>query len=143
MLHSDANKVQAETQQKQDGQDLAVTAEILYLLNLLLLPVIAFIGLLFVYFLYHGKATSLAACHLRQTLSASILAGVMLVLVNILIILLGGYDSASTWIVVILYFTTVHAVLILLGTLGLARAMTGKHFHYPVLGRTCPEHNEK
>ena len=63
----------------------------------------------------------------------------MLVLVNGLIIFLGGYNSPSTWIVVILYFTTVHAALVLLGTFGLARAMAGKHFHFPFVGRPCLE----
>jgi uncharacterized Tic20 family protein len=71
--------------------------------------------------------------------SASLWAGVMLVLVNGLIILLGGYDAPSTWVVVILYFTTIHATLILIGTLGLARAMAGKHYHYPLVGVVCSE----
>jgi uncharacterized Tic20 family protein len=71
--------------------------------------------------------------------SASIWAGVMLVVVNLLIIMLGGYDSPHTWMIVIIYFTTVHATLVLLGTLGLARAMAGKHYHFPLVGRPCAE----
>lgn len=125
-----------------DGLSLAVTAEVLYLVNLLLLPLLAFIVLVWLYWRYAPQATSLAACHLKQTLSASIWAGIMLVLVNALIIMLGGYDSPSTWIVVILYFTTIHATLVLLGTLGLARAMSGKHYHYPLVGRDCKENIE-
>ncbi|WP_126452184.1 hypothetical protein [Sulfuriflexus mobilis] len=119
------------------GQGLATVAELLYLFNLLLLPGIAFIILLLVYMRYRNTSPPLAVCHLRQTVSASIWAGVMLVLVNALIILLGGYDSPSTWIVVILYFTTIHATLILLGSLGLAKAMANKHYHFPLIGRSC------
>lgn len=54
------------------GQGLAVTAEALYLINLLLLPVIAFITLLILYSRNIAQAPPLAVCHLRQTLSASL-----------------------------------------------------------------------
>lgn len=121
------------------GQGLATLAEVLYLLNLLLLPGIAFIILLAVYLRYHNTSALLACCHLRQTLSASVWAGVMLVLVNALVIFFGGYHSPSTWLIVILYFVTIHATFILLGSLGLARAMAGKHYHFPLFGRPCSE----
>lgn len=139
MPHSAVDNKQSGSSDEQPGQNLAVTAEVLYLLNLLLLPGIAFILLLIIYVRYRKDAAPLAACHLSQTLSASIWAGVMLVLVNGLIILLGGYEAPSTWVVAILYFTTIHATFILLGSLGLARAMAGQHFHYLLVGRDCPE----
>lgn len=135
---SDAEDSSAALPDQDPDQSLAITAEVLYLVNLLLLPGIAFIVLLFVYFRYGSKASPLASCHLRQTLHASLWAGVMLVVVNGLIIILGGYQSPSTWIVVILYFTTIHATLVLLGTVGLARAMAGKHYHFPLVGAACP-----
>lgn len=138
MPHSDVDNSKSESYEEQPGQGLAITAEVLYLTNLLLLPGFAFVALFYVYLRYRNKSASLASCHIRQTFSASLWAGVMLVLVNALIILLGGYQSPSTWIVVILYFTTIHAALVLLGTIGIARAMTGKHFHYPLVGRPCP-----
>ncbi len=121
----------------QAGFGIAVAAEVLYLSNLLLVPGLAFLVLLGLYFRERQTAAPLARCHLAQTVSASIWAGVMLVVVNLLIILLGGYDSPHTWMIVIIYFTTVHASLVLLGTLGLARAMAGKHYHYPLVGRPC------
>ena len=121
------------------GQGLAVLAESLYLVNLLLLPGVAFIVLLWVYALHHAQAAPLAQCHLRQTLSASLWAGVILVLANGVIIALGGYTAPSTWVVVILYFTCCHAALVMLGTLGLAKAMAGKAYRYPLVGRPCPE----
>jgi len=121
------------------GQNLAVAAEALYLTNLLLAPGIAFVVLLVVYMRHIHKAPSLAVCHLRQTLSASVWAGVVLVVINLLIIAMGGYDSSWTWMIVILYFTLCHSALVLLGTVGLARAMAGKHFHFPIVGRSCHE----
>jgi len=117
------------------GQGLAVTAEILYITNLLLLPGLAFIALLGIYFTTIKGAPELAVCHLRQTLSASLWAGGLLLVANIIIVLLGGYRSPNTWMVVIIYFTTCHATLVLLGVMGLARAMAGQCFRYPLVGR--------
>jgi uncharacterized Tic20 family protein len=127
------------TEVSQPGFGIAVAAEVLYLTNLLLVPGLAFLVLIWLYLRDRQTAPPLGRCHLVQTVSASIWAGVMLVVVNLLIILLGGYDSPNTWMIVIIYFTTVHATLVLLGTLGLARAMAGKHYHYPLVGRPCQE----
>ena len=121
------------------GRGVAILAESLYLTNLLLLPGLAFIILLLVYLKNNRHPSSLARCHLQQTLIASVIAGVMLVIVNVLIVLLGGLTQVSTWVVVILYFTLFHATFVVLGTLGLARAMAGKHYHYPFIGRSCSE----
>jgi len=117
------------------GQGLAVTAEALYLINLLLLPVIAFIALLILYLKTISQAPPLAACHLRQTLSASLWAGVLLLAVNLIIILMGGYQSANILVLVIIYFTCCHATLVLLGVIGLAKAMAGQHYRFPLVGR--------
>jgi uncharacterized Tic20 family protein len=37
--------------------------------------------------------------------------------------------------VVVLYFTFIHSTLILLGILGLVKALAGQHYRYPLLGR--------
>ena len=119
------------------GQSIAVSAEALYLANLLLLPGLAFLALLVLWFAHRRDMPPLGRCHLRQTLSASVWAGVILVLANVLIFALGGYHQPATWIVVILYFTLCHSTLVLLGILGLARAMAGKNYIYPLIGRPC------
>ena len=121
------------------GQRLAVAAESMYLANLLLLPGLAFIALLILWFKHRRRAPPLAMCHLKQTLSASVWAGFVLVLANALIILLGGYTAPSTWVIVILYFTICHASLVSLGSIGLAHAMAGKKYVYPLIGRVCHE----
>jgi hypothetical protein len=119
------------------GTSLAVTAEALYLVNLLLVPGLAFAVLLVVYLRRIGTAPPLARCHLRQTLFASLWAGVLLVAVNGLILALGGYDAPNTWVILVLYFTTCHATLVLVGVLGLAKAMAGQPYRYPLIGRPC------
>ena len=121
------------------GQSLAVMAEVLYLTNLLLLPGLAFLALLFVYRRQIKQAPPLAVCHLRQTLSASIWAGIILVIANLVILVLGGYTSSWTWVIVIIYFTVCHAAFVLVGTVGLARAMAGKNYRFPLVGRPCGE----
>lgn len=117
------------------GQGLAVAAEVLYLVNLLLLPGLAFVALVVVYLRNIKRAPALASCHLRQTLSASLWAGGLLLVANFSILLLGGYRSPNTWMVVIIYFTTCHATLVLLGVMGLAKAMAGQCYRYPLVGR--------
>ncbi len=119
------------------GQTLAITAEALYIANLLVLPGLSFIILLKLYFKHRSSAPLLAICHLKQTVSASIWAGILLVVANLVILLLGGYTSANTWTVLIIYFTTCHSTLVLLGILGLAKAMAGQKFIFPLLGRPC------
>lgn len=137
MPHSDDNNTYSDSGDVQPGQTLAVFAELFFLLNLVFLPVIGFIVLTILYIRYRNNAEVLARCHLRQTFNASIWAGIMLVAVNGLIILFGGYDSPSVWIIVILYLTSIHTVFIMFGTFGLTRAMNGKHYHYPLIGREC------
>lgn len=120
------------------GQGLAVAAESLYLVNLLLLPGLAFLALLWLYFRHRDDMPPLALGHLRQTLSASLWAGILLVIANLTIIALGGYDAPWTWVVVILYFTAAHTTLIVLGIVGLARALAGQAYRYPLVGNLLP-----
>ncbi len=129
--------IERRSEEMPPGTALATTAEVLYLVNLLLVPGLAFIALVALYVKYRVTAPALARCHLRQTLSGSIWAGVLLILVNGLILALGGYDAPGTWVVLIVYFTTCHATLVLLGVLGLAKAMAGQPYRYPLIGRVC------
>ena len=72
MPHSEHEYEQEQSEPVAPGQGLAVTAEALYITNLLLLPGLAFIALLVVYVRNIRAAPALAVCHLRQTLSASL-----------------------------------------------------------------------
>ncbi|GAO35218.1 cytochrome C oxidase subunit III [Sulfuricella sp. T08] len=129
--------VSEDSEQEIPGQSLAVWVETLYLANLLLAPGLAFLILLWLYFKRSANMPALALCHLRQTISTSVWAGVLLVIANITIILLGGYAAPKTWVIVIIYFTTCHSTLVLLGVLGLAKAMAGQKYVYPLVGRPC------
>lgn len=121
------------------GTTLAILAEALYLLNLLIIPGLAFFILLTLYFRHRHRAPAIASSHLAQTVSASIWAGLLLVLANLAIILMGGYDGPYTWVVVVLYFTIAHSTLIMLGIWGLSKASSGHCWRYPLIGRPLPE----
>ena len=98
-------------------------------------PFLIWAGMLLaqVSFFYFYRALVRADLPLR--LQQGLVAGALLLATNIIIVWLGGYRSPNTWMVVIIYFTTCHATLVLLGVMGLARAMAGQCFRYPLVGR--------
>ncbi|MGE5465825.1 MAG: hypothetical protein ACM3Y9_00195 [Ignavibacteria bacterium] len=115
------------------GQGLAVAAESLFLANLLVAPGLAFLALAWLRS-RHRDAPPLARRHLDQAFFVSLWGGALLVVASALFIAFGGLAWEWTWVVVILYFTTVHSTLILFGALGLAKAMAGKSYVYPLIG---------
>ncbi len=121
---------------KPAGQGLAVIAETLFLANLLLAPGLAFAAIVWLW-RKHRDAAPLARCHLEQTFFVSLWGGVLLVVACAAILLLGGLDWEWTWVVVIIYFTCVHSTLVLLGVVGLSKALAGKAYVYPLIGRRC------
>ena len=146
MPHSDENMPAEE--QAVEGQSLAVVAESLYVANLLILP-----------FLVHAaggpamlaaardgardpnaSAPPLARSHLEQTLSASIGIAIMFFASAAIIMMLkyGGLEDVGIWMIVVIVFTIIHATMVLFGVLGLAKAMSGKCWRYPVFGKALP-----
>ncbi len=117
------------------GKHLAVAAEVLYLANLMLAPGLAFLGLAVLWKMFdRDSAPSLARAHLRQTFWVSLWGGALLLSVCTVLVLLLGIHSPWMWTFVILYFTGVHSTLILLGVVGLTKAMAGKPWRYPLIG---------
>lgn len=116
------------------GQNLAVAAESLYLVNLLLIPGAAFAVLFWLWLKHKDSAPPLARSHLRQTTFVSLYGGILIVSLSALFIALGGLHWEWTWVLVILYFTCIHSTLVLLGMYGLSRAMAGQTWRYPLIG---------
>jgi len=128
-----------------DGRNLAIAIEGLYLANLLVLPAVAFAVLAWLW-LRRTSLSPLARCHLRQALSGSIWAAAMLVGFNGLVLWWLGIDVPAAWLFVLLYFITIHSSLVMFGILGLARAMAGKNYRFPVVGLDClpePSHGRR
>ena len=116
------------------GQNLAVLAEALFLINLLLAPGIAFAILLWLWLRYKDSAPPLARRHLKQATFVSLWGGLLIVSLTALFILVGGLYWEYTWVAVILYFTCIHSTLVLFGMYGLIKAMAGQIWRFPLIG---------
>ena len=119
------------------GQALAVSAESLYLANLLIAPGLAFLLLAWLWHKHGLTAPALARQHLEQTLVASLCGGGLILVACAVILAFGGLEWPWTWVIVVLYFVLVHSTLILLGVVGLSHAMAGKPWQFPLLGRAA------
>jgi len=117
-----------------DGQNLAVIAEGLFLANLLVAPGIAFAVLFWLWRKNRETAPQLARQHLRQATFVSLYGGILIVTLTALFLAVGGLHWEWTWVVVILYFTCIHSTLVMFGMFGLAKAMAGQAWRYPLIG---------
>ena len=116
------------------GPPLAIATEALFLANLMIIPVLGFVLMVALWWRHRHHPSRVVRNHLEQTVFTSLWGGAILVGVVGLILLMGGLDSPVSWIVAILYFVCVHAGLILLGVIGLNRAMLARTWRYPLLG---------
>jgi uncharacterized Tic20 family protein len=130
-------------EEEKAGQNLAVLAEALYLINLLLLPGLAFLILVGLWFKYKDSAPPLARQHLRQTTFVSLIGGLLIVVLSGLIVGLGGLHWEWTWVTLILYFTCIHSTLVLFGMYALIKAMNGQTWRFPLIGPAIPRSTGK
>ncbi len=113
--------------------NIAILAETLFLANLLLIPIIPFLVLFYLYQKYSSKPDTIAYNHLRQTLIASVLAGVFIVLIAGVFYFFSSTSAAITWTIIITYLTCVHSVFVMLGIYGLSKAMVGQKVKFPLI----------
>jgi len=116
------------------GPTIAVVAESLFLANLMIIPVLGFILMVWLWRKHRHDESPVVRNHLEQTVFSSIWGGAILVGVSIAVFVMGGFDNPISWVVGVLYFVCVHAALILLGVIGLNRAILGQKWRYPILG---------
>ncbi len=117
-----------------DDRPLAILAESLFVANLTVAPVFAFVLLAWFWATRRDSAATLARNHLIQAFHVSLRGGLLLLAACLLVIVLGGAHWPWTWVLVIVYFTCIHSTLLVCGCLALARAMAGKPYRYPLLG---------
>ena len=55
-----------------EGTSLAIAAEALYLINLMIAPGLAFVALVIIHLKYHRESPPIAKAHLSQTVTASL-----------------------------------------------------------------------
>ncbi|MCW8879742.1 MAG: hypothetical protein OQK04_14130 [Kangiellaceae bacterium] len=121
---------------------LAVTAQTLYLANISVLPIIAFLLLIPIYLINKNAMHPLALQHQRQAILANVASGVLLVIVSGLILAFGSFDSPYTWIVLIIYFICIHSALILYGVFALIKAIVDEPYAYPLIGKLWTQPSE-
>ncbi|WP_137937099.1 hypothetical protein [Chitinivorax sp. B] len=113
---------------------LAARAQLMNLLNITLLPGVAFVVLLLIARRHWHHSAALVRCHVRGAVWASIWAGVLLGMVSISIVGMGGLTVPGTWVVLLLYFICCHSALILMALYAWSRAAAGQEFRYPLIG---------
>ncbi len=116
---------------------ISVFAASLYLVNLLLLPFIAFIVLLWLNGRAETKSSEFARHHVRQNLFGSVIAGSLIAILPVAVLLVS--QTMMAWTVALLWLVSWHATMVLLGVLSLSRAMNDERFLYPVFGRLIEE----
>ncbi len=112
---------------------IAILAEGLFLANLLLIPIIPFLVLLYLFRKHSDRPDSVAYNHLRQTLIASILAGIFIVGIIAVFYFFSTTSAAITWTIIITYLTCIHSVFVMLGIYGLSKAMGGQKVKFPLI----------
>lgn len=103
-------------------------AYLLYLLNISFLPGLAFLLQIRQYYRCKSTSNTETLKPTRQALTASVFAGALLAGVSGLIVLAGGLHSPWTWVILILYFTLGHTLLILIGVVGYIRVRNQRPF---------------
>jgi len=116
------------------GQGLAVLAETLFLINLLLLPGLAFLILAGLWLHFRHTAPPLARQHLKQATLVSLWGGLLIISIAAGILYAGGLHWEWTWVALILYFTCIHSTLVLFGMYALIKAMNGQIWRFPLIG---------
>jgi len=94
------------------------------ILNMTFLPGVAFVYLL--YKLIKSDKNTIDHYHARFAIVLNLAAALSLIIVSGLMLLLGGFDSAWTWVYVITYFTMVHTGFIIIAVWTMIRAWSGQ-----------------
>lgn len=102
----------------------ALYAALAALINLTVLPVLAFIALLYIY--RTTTPNTFDHYHVVVAIKTSLWAAFSLIVVTTVMILLGGFYSPWTWVYVISYFVLIHALFILFATWTLTCAWSGE-----------------
>jgi hypothetical protein len=115
-----------ETDQENNSKNgnNAIIYQSLFLMNLLLIPGLSFLALIWLLFKRRNQK-GWQRIHLYRSVQLSILAGFFIIIIPLIILVTTNAFEASL-MVMIIYFVTMHAAFVLLGMLNLSRAMAKK-----------------
>jgi len=109
-------KISVDKQQTKQASNAALAS----LLNLTFLPGIAFIWLILT--IRNMPSNGIGYYHAKLGIKLNIIAFIALGIVSALMVVLGGFESAWTWVYVITYFTFVHTIFIVIAVWALTRS---------------------
>jgi uncharacterized Tic20 family protein len=112
----------------------AAYAAAFFIANLLFVGVF-FLALLVLFFLRYKKASPITQSHLKQALFASSFTTFIFIDINILIWFTGGYATLTSLLALEGYFMLIVPLFLIIGILAFVKAVTGKNFKYPLIGR--------
>jgi len=111
---------------KNKKNNLAIIMQSLYLSNLLLVPGLSFLVMLYLFFRDKNMLPrGVAKIHLYRAIQLTIIAGIFLVILPGIALIM-AYDFQTSLMLSLVYFVTIHAFFVLLGMLNLTKAMVNK-----------------
>ena len=117
-------------------------AEALFIANLLFIGIF-YLVLWGLYFLAYKNASPVSKNHLKQTLVASTLSTLIVVLLNIFVLLTAGYASATALITAEIYLMLIVPLFMIVGILGFTKAVNEKDYKFPIIGNLLGISNEE
>ncbi len=125
---------QEKSKSRQIEDHSGTIAEAFFIANLL------FVGIFYLllwglYLLAYKNASPVSKSHIKQTLIASSISTLIVILLNLFILLTSGYASATALIVAEVYLMLIVPLFMIVGILGFTKAVQGLDFSFPVIGR--------
>ena len=105
----------------------------LYLINLLALPGLAMIPMMYLCRLHWHSRDRVTFCHVRQVLAATIWF-LLVFFGGVLLFWLVGDNSPHHWTMLLMYLIVFNTTFVMVGMVGLAKAITGKTYRPYLIG---------
>ena len=109
-------------------------AEALFIANLLFVGIF-YLFLWGLFFISYKNASAVSKHHLKQTLIASSISTLIVIIINFIIIMTTGYASATALILAEVYLMLIVPLFLIVGILGFTKAVQGLDFTFPLIGR--------
>ncbi|MCW8886550.1 MAG: hypothetical protein OQK12_15080 [Motiliproteus sp.] len=114
-------------------KQIPVVLQGLYLINLLALPVLALIPIIYLCKKHWKSEDLVILCHTRQVIATTLWFTVVVVGGGLMFWFLGEH-SPELWTVLIMYLIVFHTTFVMIGLIGLAKAITGKTYQPYLIG---------
>lgn len=125
---------QQNLKQLKKADHTAAIAEALFLANLLFIGIV-YIALCVFYIVKYKNTTPVGQSHLKQTLIASTISTLIVIVMNIFVLLTSGYASATGLIMAEVYLMLVVPAFMIVGIFGFTKAVNEQFYKFPLIGR--------